>query len=61
MFKDDPEEELVDFSHDPLILSHGHHEALDFKYYVKQGRPCFASMLVLSEVICNFGKPSRKL
>lgn len=61
MFKEVDNENEVDFSHEPTILLHGHQESLDFQYFLKQGRPCHASMLVLAEVIRSFGKPSRKL
>lgn len=61
LFNEDASGSEVDFSHDPSILLHGHQESLDFQYFLKQGRPCHASMLVLAEVIRSFGKPSRKL
>ncbi|KAK3917365.1 Spatacsin [Frankliniella fusca] len=61
MFKDESEISEIDFSHEPTILLYGHPETLDFKYYLKQGRPCHASMLFFSDAIKSFGRPSRKL
>ncbi|XP_052128728.1 spatacsin [Frankliniella occidentalis] len=61
MFKDESEITEIDFSHEPTISMYGHKETLDYKYYLKQGRPCHASMLIQSDIIKNFGRPSRKL
>ena len=55
------DEEMPHFASEKLSLKYGHNMTLNYLYYLKQGRPCYAANTFIVDELKRRKKISRKM